>query len=189
MTAGLRQCSDRGSIAIQLTRTGRRLHLPVGCTVQDATGAEVNRQSRRVDALPHVAFVVQHTKPTGVVSAAASLVGGGRAQQHLKTVLLGMGTPVCPAPELLVGAAHTKVTDGVLSDEASLLPQHFEQLLSGSARDPSAERDVGVPGRDSSLGSRPRIAAAVQDAPACWPPCILGEPHFVELLPIWAYTV
>lgn len=58
-------------------------------------------------------------KPTGVMSAAASFVGGARAQQHLKTVLLGMGTPVFPWPELLVGAAHTKVTDGVLSDETT----------------------------------------------------------------------
>lgn len=58
-------------------------------------------------------------KPTGIVSAAASFVGGARAQHHLKTVLLGMGTPVFPWPELLVGAAHTKVSDGVLTDETS----------------------------------------------------------------------
>ena len=56
-------------------------------------------------------------KPTGVVSASASFVGGARAQQHLKTILLGMGTPVYAAPELLVGAGHTKVTAGVLTDE------------------------------------------------------------------------
>lgn len=56
-------------------------------------------------------------KKTGVLSAAASFVGGARAQQHLKTILLGMGTPVFAWPELLVGSAHTKFEDGVLKDE------------------------------------------------------------------------
>lgn len=58
-------------------------------------------------------------KPTAVVSAAASFVGGARAQQHLKTILLGMGTPVYPAPELLVGGSPGKVTEGALTDEAT----------------------------------------------------------------------
>lgn len=58
-------------------------------------------------------------KPTAVVSAAASFVGGARAQQHAKTVLLGMGAPVFPWPELLVGAAHKKVEDGRLTDEVT----------------------------------------------------------------------
>lgn len=58
-------------------------------------------------------------KPTGVVSASASFVGGARAQQHLKTILLGMGTPVYAAPELLVGAGQTKITHGVLTDETT----------------------------------------------------------------------
>jgi chromate reductase len=55
--------------------------------------------------------------PTGVLSAAASFVGGARAQQHLKTILLGMGTPVFPWPELLVGQAHHKFVDGQLTDD------------------------------------------------------------------------
>lgn len=58
-----------------------------------------------------------HDKPTGVVSAAASFAGGARAQQHLKTILLGMGTPVFPWPEFLVGSAHQKFVDGRLTDE------------------------------------------------------------------------
>lgn len=58
--------------------------------------------------------------PTGVVSAAWSVVGGARAQQHLKTILLGMCTPVFPWPEFLMGASHTKVTDGLVTDETSL---------------------------------------------------------------------
>lgn len=55
-------------------------------------------------------------KPTGLVSAAASFVGGARAQQHTKTILLGMGVPVFPWPELLVGGAGGKFEDGRLID-------------------------------------------------------------------------
>lgn len=58
-------------------------------------------------------------KPVGVVSAAASFVGGARAQQHAKTVILGMGAPVFPWPELLVGGAQNKFTDGELTDETT----------------------------------------------------------------------
>ena len=58
-------------------------------------------------------------KPTGVVSASMSPVGGARGQQHLKTVLLGMGTPVFPWPELLVGTAGEKFEGGRLVDESS----------------------------------------------------------------------
>ncbi len=58
-------------------------------------------------------------KPTGVISAAASFVGGARAQQHLKTILLGMGTPVFAWPELLVGTAHKKFDGGKLVDETT----------------------------------------------------------------------
>lgn len=63
---------------------------------------------------------VLRDKPTGVVSAAASFVGGARGQQHLKTILLGMGTPVFPWPELLVGQARNKIEDGRITDEVTL---------------------------------------------------------------------
>ena len=89
-------------------------------------------------------------KPTGVLSAAASFVGGARAQQHLKTVLLGMGTPVFPWPELLVGAAHTKVEDGEIRDEATLrlLGQYmagFEGWLAGGGAPSPAPSPSGRP--------------------------------------------
>lgn len=58
-------------------------------------------------------------KPTAVISAAASFVGGARAQQHAKTVLLGMAAPVFAWPELLVGSAHQKVSDGQVTDQAT----------------------------------------------------------------------
>ncbi len=58
-------------------------------------------------------------KPTGMVSASPGLVGGARAQQHLKSVLLAMGTPVYASPEVLVGRAGDKFDDGRLVDEST----------------------------------------------------------------------
>ncbi|MCB9683376.1 MAG: NAD(P)H-dependent oxidoreductase [Alphaproteobacteria bacterium] len=55
--------------------------------------------------------------PTGIVSASGSFVGGARAQQHLKPILLAMGVPVFPWPELLVGGAGGKIADGHVTDE------------------------------------------------------------------------
>ncbi len=48
-------------------------------------------------------------KPTGVMSASMGGIGGARAQQHLKVILLGMGAEVFPFAELAVPAAHNKV--------------------------------------------------------------------------------
>jgi chromate reductase len=58
-------------------------------------------------------------KPVGVVSASASFVGGARAQQHLKAILLGISMPVFPNPELLVGNAPQKVAEGRITDETT----------------------------------------------------------------------
>jgi chromate reductase len=55
-------------------------------------------------------------KPVGIVSASPSFVGGARAQQHLKTVLLAVGAPVFPHPEVLVGSAGPKFEEGALVD-------------------------------------------------------------------------
>ena len=55
-------------------------------------------------------------KFTGIVSASKSFVGGARAQQHLKTILVGMGARVYAGPELLVGAAHEKTAEGQIND-------------------------------------------------------------------------
>jgi len=70
-------------------------------------------------------------KPVGLISAAASIVGGARAQQHTKQILLGMIAPVFPWPELLVGAAHTKFSDGVLSDVPTR--EALERYMAGFA--------------------------------------------------------
>ncbi len=70
-------------------------------------------------------------KPTGVVSVAASFVGGARAQQHTKNILLGMGTPVFPWPEFLVGEAFKKFEKGLLQDQST--KEHLAKYLQGFA--------------------------------------------------------
>ena len=47
-------------------------------------------------------------KPTGILSASMSTIGGARAQAALKIVLAGTLTPVYPAIEYLLGSAHEK---------------------------------------------------------------------------------
>lgn len=66
-------------------------------------------------------------KPVTMVSAAMSVVGGARVQGQLKQVLLGMAAEVFPWPEVLVGAAHQKIVDGRLVDEATRT--HLRELL------------------------------------------------------------
>ncbi len=57
-------------------------------------------------------------KPTVIMSASMSIIGGARMQAHLKNVLGGTLTPVYPAPEFLLGTAHKAFDDdGRLVDE------------------------------------------------------------------------
>jgi chromate reductase len=58
-------------------------------------------------------------KPTAVMSASPGAIGGARAQQHLKVILLGVGAPVYPAAELVVGGAGAKFADGALVDAST----------------------------------------------------------------------
>ncbi len=59
-------------------------------------------------------------KPTGIISASMSAIGGARAQAALKLVLAGTLTPVYPAIEYLLGSAHEKFDEnGGLVDETS----------------------------------------------------------------------
>jgi len=71
-------------------------------------------------------------KPTGIMSASMASTGGVRAQQHLKTILSGTLTPVYPAPEFLLGAAHNAFDEhGALRDEATA--QRLRDYVSGLA--------------------------------------------------------
>lgn len=45
-------------------------------------------------------------KPTALLSASMSMIGGARAQAQLRNVLFGTLTPVYPAPEFLLMTAH-----------------------------------------------------------------------------------
>lgn len=58
-------------------------------------------------------------KPVAMFSSSPSFLGGVRAQQHLKTILLGMAASVFSWPEVVVPAVHQKVVDGVLVDETT----------------------------------------------------------------------
>jgi chromate reductase len=57
-------------------------------------------------------------KPVGILSASPAPTGGARAQEVLKTVLLGMASAVMPWPEVTVGRCGEKFDgDDRLSDE------------------------------------------------------------------------
>jgi chromate reductase, NAD(P)H dehydrogenase (quinone) len=57
-------------------------------------------------------------KPCAIISASQSLVGGARAQAHLRQVLSATLSPVAPAPPFLVSMVQEKFdTGGLLTDE------------------------------------------------------------------------
>lgn len=56
-------------------------------------------------------------KPVGIVSAAAGISGGMRAQYHLRQILVYTNSPAMLQPEVIVPMAAGRFTDGVLTDE------------------------------------------------------------------------
>lgn len=64
-------------------------------------------------------------KPSGIVSASMSPIGGARAQQHLKTILASTLTPVYPANEYLLPLAHQAF------DEVGLIDATARRRLQG----------------------------------------------------------
>lgn len=89
-----------------------------------------------IDWLSRPAYksVLAH-KPTLVMSASMSPMGGVRAQGHLKQILAGTLTPVFSAPEFAVGTAQDKFSEGRLSDadtqkKLARLVSDFSQWLS-----------------------------------------------------------
>ena len=75
-------------------------------------------------------------KPVGVLSASPGMVGGARAQSHLKHILLGMGSQVFPYPEFLLSQAGGKFDDGALVDETtrSFLTKYLEAYAAWVSR-------------------------------------------------------
>jgi chromate reductase len=60
-------------------------------------------------------------KPTGIISASRSFVGGARAQVHLRLVMHSTLAPVFPHTDFLVGNAYDKTDEnGVLVEPDSL---------------------------------------------------------------------
>ncbi|WP_137178958.1 NADPH-dependent FMN reductase [Roseomonas sp. AR75] len=58
--------------------------------------------------------------PVAIMGATPGSLGTARSQQQLRTVLLNTGMRVLPLPEVYVGSAGTRFTDGELTDERSL---------------------------------------------------------------------
>lgn len=56
-------------------------------------------------------------KPTAILGASMGALGTARAQYHLRQVLVYLDAFVMNRPEVFVGAAHTKFSEGRLSDE------------------------------------------------------------------------
>ena len=71
-------------------------------------------------------------KPTAVISASPSLVGGARMQSHIREILAGTLTPVVPAPPFLVPTANDKfAADGRLADPDTLrrLERYMQEFV------------------------------------------------------------
>lgn len=76
-------------------------------------------------------------KPSGIMSASPSSLGGARAQIHLRAVLAATLTPVFPAPEVLLASAHKAFDDsGKLVDEATaaFLAQYLNGYVEWAAK-------------------------------------------------------
>lgn len=56
-------------------------------------------------------------KPVGIVSAAAGMSGGMRAQYHLRQILVYTDSPALLQPEVFVARPHERFEGGVLVDE------------------------------------------------------------------------
>lgn len=58
-------------------------------------------------------------KPVMIAGASPSGMGTGFAQQHLRQVLAACNAWVMPQPQVYIGGADAKMTNGVLTDEAT----------------------------------------------------------------------
>ena len=60
-------------------------------------------------------------KPVGIMSASPGLLGGARAQYHLRQILVAVNAYVMNQPEIMVAQAHTKFDEaGNLKDENTM---------------------------------------------------------------------
>jgi chromate reductase len=77
-------------------------------------------------------------KPVAIVGAAPGIVGTARAQADLRNVLFGTLANVFPHPEVLVGQANQRFTDGKLTDAPTrtLLQTYLAAYVKGHAAPP-----------------------------------------------------
>lgn len=66
---------------------------------------------------PHQAFAA---KPVAIMGASGGALGTVRSQAHLRDVLTMLDARMVNTPQVFIGAAHTKIEDGVLKDEPSV---------------------------------------------------------------------
>lgn len=69
-------------------------------------------------------------KPVATLSVAPGAIGGARGQAHLKLVLGAMVCQLFPHPEVAIGNAASRITDGKLVDESTreLLRTYLERF-------------------------------------------------------------
>jgi chromate reductase len=60
-------------------------------------------------------------KPFLLMTVAGSQVGGARAQSHIHTILLACLARIPPGREIIIGGVNKKISNGTLTDEATLL--------------------------------------------------------------------
>lgn len=81
-------------------------------------------------------------KPVLTFTASPAVTGGVRAQAQLNELLLAIATQLVLRPQAVIGAVHEKITDGRLTDEATLgfLKAGVDDLLRDIARNASVIR-------------------------------------------------
>ncbi|MCA9571657.1 MAG: NAD(P)H-dependent oxidoreductase [Myxococcales bacterium] len=70
-------------------------------------------------------------KPVAIASVSPGVLGGARAQQHLRTILAAMLAQVYAAPELCIGGAGAKLGEDGLTDADTR--ERVRELLAGLA--------------------------------------------------------
>jgi chromate reductase len=78
-------------------------------------------------------------KPVAVLSASPSALGGARAQQHLKTILIGMNAQIFAWPEVAIAKAHQQIAEGRITDPQTreVLRDFGEHFVSWAAAVPT----------------------------------------------------
>jgi chromate reductase len=72
-------------------------------------------------------------KPVAIMSASTGMLGGIRAQEHLRQVLMSLGAIVVTRPEVVVGSAESKFDrEGRLKDPAAI--RFADELLENALR-------------------------------------------------------